>query len=49
MDDDGDTRRRAAVSASKDSLNTRRSLTIDGSEYDYFSLEAAEGELGDLL
>jgi aconitate hydratase len=33
----------------QDSLKTRRTLTIDGQDYDYFSLEAAEAAgLGDL-
>jgi aconitate hydratase len=32
----------------QDSLNTRRSLDVDGTSYDYFSLEAAAAVLGDL-
>ena len=32
-----------------DSLNTRRTLRVDGNDYDYFSLEAVEAEgLGDV-
>lgn len=31
-----------------DKLNTRNTLNVDGKEYDYFSLKAAEAELGDL-
>ena len=31
-----------------DSLKTRKTLTVDGKEYDYFSLKAAESALGDL-
>ncbi|MCB9996585.1 MAG: aconitate hydratase AcnA [Rhodospirillales bacterium] len=31
-----------------DTLNTRKTLTVDGKEYDYFSLKAAEEQLGDL-
>ena len=31
-----------------DTLKTRRSLTVDGKSYDYFSLEAAEAALGDI-
>ncbi|HVO25423.1 MAG TPA: aconitate hydratase AcnA [Candidatus Margulisiibacteriota bacterium] len=33
---------------SLDSLRTRRTLTVGGQRYDYFSLEAAAGTLGDL-
>ena len=37
------------TSIGNDSLNTRRTLTVDGTDYDYFSLPAAsEGGLGDL-
>ena len=32
----------------QDSLNTRRSLEVDGRAYDYFSLEAASETLGDI-
>ncbi len=32
----------------QDTLKTRRTLTVDGKEYDYYSLEAAAGRLGDL-
>ena len=32
----------------QDSLKTRRTLTVDGKEYDYFSLTAAAGVLGDV-
>ena len=33
----------------QDSLNTRRTLDVDGRDYDYFSLAAAaEGGLGDI-
>ncbi len=31
-----------------DSLKTRKTLTVDGKEYDYFSLKAAESALGDI-
>ncbi len=31
-----------------DSLKTRRTLKVDGKEYDYFNLKAAESALGDL-
>ena len=31
-----------------DTLKTRRTLTVDGKEYDYFSLKEAEKKLGDL-
>ncbi|HMG49135.1 MAG TPA: aconitase family protein, partial [Inquilinus sp.] len=31
-----------------DTLKTRRSLTVDGKSYDYFSLEAAAAALGDI-
>ena len=31
-----------------DSLKTRKTLTVDGKEYDYFSLKAAETALGDI-
>ncbi len=31
-----------------DTLSTRRSLTVDGKRYDYFSLEAAAGRIGDV-
>ena len=33
---------------SNDSLKARRTLTVGNNEYDYFSLEAAAGELGDI-
>ena len=32
----------------KDTLKTRRTLTVDGSQYDYFSIEAAQAEIGDV-
>ncbi len=32
----------------KDTLKTRRTLTVDGTEYDYFSLEAAQADIGDI-
>ena len=32
----------------KDTLKTRRTLTVDGVEYDYFSLEAAVPQIGDV-
>lgn len=32
----------------KDTLKTRRTLTIDGTQYDYFSLEAAQADIGDV-
>jgi len=31
-----------------DTLKTRRTLTVDGKEYDYFSLKAAEAQIGDV-
>ncbi|MFE0757158.1 aconitate hydratase AcnA [Inquilinus sp. NPDC058860] len=31
-----------------DTLKTRRQLTVDGRSYDYFSLEAAQAQLGDV-
>ncbi len=31
-----------------DSLNTRQTLTVEGKEYDYFSLDAAAKEIGDV-
>jgi aconitate hydratase len=31
-----------------DSLKTRKKLTVDGKSYDYFSLKAAEGVVGDI-
>jgi len=36
------------ASAPQDSLNTRRTLNVDGKEYDYFSLKAAAEEIGDI-
>ena len=42
-------RRRATMPApSLDSLHTRRTLTVGGQRYDYYSLEAAAATLGDL-
>ncbi|MGP1256080.1 MAG: aconitate hydratase AcnA [Kiloniellales bacterium] len=32
----------------KDTLNTRRQLTVGGKTYDYYSLEAAEAQIGDI-
>ena len=32
----------------QDSLKTRKTLAVDGKEYDYFSLKAAEKKLGDI-
>jgi aconitate hydratase len=32
----------------KDTLKTRRTLTVDGTEYDYFSIEAAQADIGDI-
>jgi aconitate hydratase len=32
----------------KDTLKTRRTLTIDGTDYDYFSIPAAEAVIGDV-
>jgi aconitate hydratase len=32
----------------KDTLKTRRTLTVDGAEYDYFSIEAAQADIGDV-
>jgi aconitate hydratase len=31
-----------------DTLQTRKSLSVDGKNYDYFSLKAVEEKLGDL-
>ena len=31
-----------------DKLSTRRSLTVDGKRYDYFSIEAAQSVIGDV-
>ncbi|HEY9344772.1 MAG TPA: aconitate hydratase, partial [Inquilinus sp.] len=31
-----------------DTLKARRQLTVDGKSYDYFSLEAAQAQLGDV-
>ena len=31
-----------------DCLKTRKTLTVDGKEYDYFSLKAAETKYGDI-
>ena len=31
-----------------DTLNTRRSLTVGGKSYDYYSLEAAQAQIGDI-
>ncbi|MEE8271585.1 MAG: aconitate hydratase AcnA [Alphaproteobacteria bacterium] len=36
------------TSTGHDTLNARRTLTVDGKAYDYFSLKAAESDLGDL-
>jgi aconitate hydratase len=36
------------MSSGQDSLNTRRTLTVDGRQFDYFSLAAAAERLGDL-
>ncbi len=36
------------TSIGNDSLKTLRTLNVGGAEYDYFSLPAAEAELGDL-
>ena len=32
----------------QDSLKTRRTLSVAGKDYDYFSLEAAAGQIGDV-
>lgn len=32
----------------QDTLKTRRTLNVDGKSYDYYSLKAAEGEIGDI-
>ncbi|HTJ62567.1 MAG TPA: aconitate hydratase AcnA [Alphaproteobacteria bacterium] len=32
----------------KDTLKTRRTLTVDGTDYDYFSIEAAQADIGDV-
>src|SRR5690606_29345197 len=42
------TRRRSLLAIGKDTLKTRRTLTVDGKQYDYFSLAAAAERLGDL-
>ncbi len=34
--------------ASKDTLKTKKSLTVDGEKYYYYSLEAAQKEIGDI-
>jgi len=34
--------------AGHDTLKTRKTLTVDGKKYDYFSLKAAEAKLGDI-
>ncbi len=36
------------ASVGQDTLNTRRTLYVDGKEYDYFSLKAAEAHIGDV-
>ncbi len=36
------------ATTSQDSLKTRRTLTVNGKEHDYFSLEAAAEQLGDI-
>jgi aconitate hydratase A / 2-methylisocitrate dehydratase len=36
------------ASSSNDSLNCKRTLTVNGNEYRYYSLEAAAAELGDV-
>ncbi len=36
------------ASLGQDSLKVRRTLNVDGAEYDYFSIAAAQGTLGDL-
>ncbi|TNE63477.1 MAG: aconitate hydratase AcnA [Alphaproteobacteria bacterium] len=36
------------ASAPQDTLKTRRTLTVNGKEYDYFSLKAAEATIGDV-
>ena len=36
------------TSTGHDSLNTRKTLNVDGDSYDYFSLKAAEEACGDL-
>jgi len=36
------------ASAPQDTLKTRRTLDVGGKEYDYFSLKAAEGTIGDV-
>jgi aconitate hydratase len=36
------------MSIGHDSLKTRRTLAVDGTEYQYFSLAAAAGQLGDI-
>jgi aconitate hydratase len=43
------TYRRCAVTAiGQDSLNSRRTLTVNGRDYAYYSLEAAAAQLGDV-
>jgi len=34
--------------AGHDTLQTRKTLTVDGKKYDYFSLKEAQSKLGDL-
>jgi len=36
------------ASSPQDTLKTRRTLNVDGKEYDYFSLKAAEAKIGDV-
>ena len=36
------------MSIGQDSLKTRRTLSVNGKDYDYFSLEAAAGRIGDV-
>ena len=36
------------ASVGQDTLNTRRTLNVDGKEYDYFSLKASEAHIGDI-
>jgi aconitate hydratase len=36
------------TSVGQDTLKARRTLTVEGKQYDYFSLPAAAGALGDI-
>ncbi len=38
----------AKTQTGQDSLNTRKTLSVNGKEYDYFSLQAAQDKIGDI-